>query len=90
MRQGIIVGQHTCENGVVTLRPGSSGSLRFKFTGAAGPEADGILHEALAAGSAVPLRVQAGQQVMQVAEEARACRERQIGLGRALPCRPQT
>jgi hypothetical protein len=43
MRQGIIVGQHTCEDGVVTLRPGSTGSLRFKFTGAAGPEADGIL-----------------------------------------------
>ena len=43
MRQGIVVGQHTCENGVVTLREGSSGSLQFKFTGAAGPQADGSL-----------------------------------------------
>ncbi len=43
MRQGIIVGQQACANGVVTLRPGSSGSLQFRFTGAAGPEADGSL-----------------------------------------------
>jgi len=43
MRQGIIVGQRTCANGTVTLRAGPSGSLRFRFTGAAGPAADGSL-----------------------------------------------
>ncbi|MGD0375136.1 MAG: hypothetical protein ABSB01_11220 [Streptosporangiaceae bacterium] len=43
MRQGIIVGQNTCANGTVTLRPEPSGSLQFTFTGAAGPEANGSL-----------------------------------------------
>jgi eukaryotic-like serine/threonine-protein kinase len=43
MHQGITVGQHTCANGVVTLKPGPSGALQFKFTGAAGPTAAGSL-----------------------------------------------
>jgi hypothetical protein len=43
MHQGITVGKHTCANGVVTLRPGTAGSLLFKFTGAAGPAAEGSL-----------------------------------------------
>jgi hypothetical protein len=43
MHQGIVVGQRTCADGVVTLRPEPSGSLRFRFTGAAGPTADGSL-----------------------------------------------
>jgi hypothetical protein len=43
MHQSITVGRHTCANGVVALRPGASGSLLFKFTGAAGPAAEGSL-----------------------------------------------
>jgi hypothetical protein len=43
MHQGIVVGEHTCANGVVTLKPGPSGSLLFKFAGAAGPTAAGSL-----------------------------------------------
>jgi serine/threonine protein kinase len=43
MHQGITVGRRTCANGLVTLRPEASGSLLFKFTGAAGPAAEGSL-----------------------------------------------
>jgi eukaryotic-like serine/threonine-protein kinase len=43
MSQQITVGQHTCANGMVTLSAGPSGSLQFKFTGAAGPAAEGTL-----------------------------------------------
>jgi serine/threonine protein kinase len=43
MRQGITVGQRACANGTVTLQPGQSGALEFKFTGAAGPAANGSL-----------------------------------------------
>jgi hypothetical protein len=43
MHQGITVGKRTCANGGVTLRPGTAGSLLFKFTGAAGPAAEGSL-----------------------------------------------
>ncbi len=43
MHQGITVGRHTCANGVVTLRPAAADSLLFKFTGAAGPAAEGTL-----------------------------------------------
>jgi hypothetical protein len=43
MHQSITVGRQTCANGVVTLRPGAADSLLFKFTGAAGPVAEGSL-----------------------------------------------
>jgi hypothetical protein len=43
MRQGITVGKHSCADGTVKLRPGPSGSLLFRFTGAAGPAAIGSL-----------------------------------------------
>ncbi len=43
MRQGITVGRHTCADGMVTFRPGATGTLSFKFTGAQGPPAQGSL-----------------------------------------------
>jgi len=43
MNQGIITGQTTCANGVVTLRQGSFGTLLFRFRGRSGPAARGTL-----------------------------------------------
>ncbi|HEY7145909.1 MAG TPA: hypothetical protein VH637_16840 [Streptosporangiaceae bacterium] len=43
MRQQITVGKHTCANGVVALSQQAAGSVQFKFTGAAGPAAEGTL-----------------------------------------------
>jgi hypothetical protein len=42
-RQQITVGKGTCANGTVTLATASSGSLTFRFIGAAGPAAAGTL-----------------------------------------------
>jgi hypothetical protein len=43
MNQGIVSGQATCANGVVTLRQGEFGTLLFRFRGQAGPAAHGTL-----------------------------------------------
>jgi hypothetical protein len=44
MNQQIVTGKKACENGVVTVRPGSaSGTVLFVFRGAAGPQATGTL-----------------------------------------------
>ena len=43
MHQRITVGRRTCADGVVTLRPAAADFLLFKFTGAAGPAAEGTL-----------------------------------------------
>jgi len=47
MDQGIVTGQTTCANGVVTLRQGAFGTLLFRFRGKAGPAARGTLAKQL-------------------------------------------
>jgi hypothetical protein len=46
MQQGIVSGQQTCANGVVTLRQGEFGTLLFRFRGQPGPTAHGTLAKA--------------------------------------------
>jgi hypothetical protein len=41
--QGIVTGQSTCANGIVTLHPSSGGNVAFSFRGEAGPAAYGSL-----------------------------------------------
>jgi len=43
LSQGIVTGQSTCANGLVTLASGSGGGLRFSFRGKTGPAASGTL-----------------------------------------------
>ncbi len=43
LSQGIVQGQTTCANGVVTIAPTASGTLEFSFHGRSGPAASGTL-----------------------------------------------
>ena len=43
LHQVITEGVHICANGTVTLSPGGSGAVEFKFTGASGQSATGTL-----------------------------------------------
>ncbi|HUZ23664.1 MAG TPA: hypothetical protein VMV07_07850 [Streptosporangiaceae bacterium] len=43
LSQGIVTGQSTCANGMVTLSTGAGGVLRFSFRGKTGPTASGTL-----------------------------------------------
>jgi hypothetical protein len=43
LSQGIVTGQKTCANGVVTLLTGTDGVLQFSFRGKTGPAASGTL-----------------------------------------------
>ena len=43
LSQGIVTGQRTCANGIVTLSTGPNGVLQFSFRGKTGPAASGTL-----------------------------------------------